>query len=251
MPIEESLVQDVLVKFACTISQTRGSRAAEREALDGIAEAWPDFFIDPTGLSVRASGPAGPLQQILLRGHKYYVKTQIATLPSLLLFPEALEIHLYLKMNGVEVPEFHAFPWADDEAVLAKVKNVIMKLQAAYRFNVHRTAKTYEMKIFLPEIEQRLALNTRVFGERGENTAELQFVKTDAINADDLLYNVRTQVRYNLLETAEGNSLVLVNFDVNNREMSNSLNERTWMKIWKHGEKLRDQMIEAVFPGGA
>src|SRR5579864_8896983 len=101
MPLNESLIHGLVVKFASIISPIRSGKAAEREAKEGLNEVWPELFGDAPGMVVRGNTPDGrPLTPILLMAHKYYVDTNMALVPSLILFPEGLEIHIHLKLGG-------------------------------------------------------------------------------------------------------------------------------------------------------
>lgn len=249
MPLDESSIQDLVVKFASVISPVRAGKAAEREANEGIAQTWGDFFGEAPGITVRGTGHEGNVvHPILVKAHKYYVGASSALLPSLLLFPEGLEIHIRLRLGGQKVQEFDAYPWAADESLLSKVKSTILRLQSAYGFSVRRTSQMYELQVFLRDREQRLAVNEKVLGKRGENLVELQLVKADTAEADGILYNYRTVVRYGLQDPALENSLILTQLDVNNRAMSETLDDRTWMRIWKHGQAVRERMIADIFP---
>lgn len=249
MPLDENLIQDLLVKFACIITPIRTGKAAEREANEALNEVWPELFGEATGMSVQGTGPDGrPVHPVLIKAHKYYVGAGAALVPSLLLFSEGLEIHLRLRIGGQQVQEFSAYPWAADETLLNKVRMTIMKLSAAYRFNVRRTAQTFELQVFLPTLEQRLAVNEKILGSKCEDLAELQLTKAAVQKVEEKVYNYRTLIGYSLRDPAQGNTLMVAQFEANNREMSDSLDERKWQKIWKHGQAQRERMIGEVFP---
>jgi hypothetical protein len=233
----------VLVRFLARTSPIRPSPADIKAIANALTQIWPEHFEGPASLQLV---PGAGLHLAMQK--RYFVSNGFFDAPSLLLLPDVLEIHMFRKINGAVLEDASADLWVSDISSLHKVRSVFLKLQEVIpNYRYFRTAQSFKMDYGMYNGEERQQILRMLCGRSSPEIGEFRVTLTRYHSEGGTLYNYHCNTGYTLINLA--NPLTIdVQIDVNNRDMSTSLDPHNLEAIWAHGREMRNRLLEELFP---
>ena len=150
-------------------------------------------------------------------------------------------------MEGQTISDAESDLWAEDPRIEGKVKTVLQRLPTIFNdYSYHRTAQVFELQLGPFQQEELNKLRGSLVGREDSELGEVRVVMTkyheEGTEPRKRLYHYRCEASYLQNDTME--PIVLsVKVDVNNRHMTDSLEIREMVDIWKHGQSKRMELL--------
>ena len=249
----EDRLQGLAIQYACRTTPVDDLKAPMRkEILSKLKGIWPDHFerevpADDPGFHQLALGNPGLLYAA---NRTLFLGGAMAQVPTLLVAPNTITVAVPRMLAGQDLGIYKGDRWLKEDRVNTRARQVILALQDTLGVTAHRAGKIVEM-IFDPIAPEELTvLVERVFGSLGEKPRNVQASLTFVRECRGQAYNFVL----NLVATPqnlENPCQVLVKVDVNNRDMTRSLDPRDISRVHEAFDKEMPDWVMGVLGGNS
>lgn len=245
---DESRLQQLSINFACKTTPTGEiSKAKRKQLFDKVRKIWPDLFESEAepGQFLQASQPNQPIPGFMLK-KQLFIGGGMTEVPTLLVVPDTVMVNIPRKIAGEKAPVFTDDLWLKGR-VNDKARQIILILQDQLNFSVHRTGKIYEA-IFAPIAPDELRdLSQHLFASLDEKPSNIESNLTFVRGANrhlNFLLTIRA-TPLNLEQPCQVN----VKLDINNRDMTSSLDPHQITKVWDEADAAMPQWLFGILGG--
>lgn len=232
-------VQQLIIQFAFKIPLRKELTEGEKKALENVLKSLDretfQLFDEPSQRN------PGCLFQVL---HQLPVEASTITLPSFIFSNDSFSFIFPLKMIGKLLPRIGSIDAKDISQKLSS--NWILKLQNSIaNLNCQRTGKIYDIVLGPFNQEEKTKIFKQLFVANLSDVGELNLTFAKYHKENTEVYNIQTNIRY-LQNNLNDNFFINARIDINNRNLSTSLEPGEVEKVWNFADSTISEYLNSI-----